>query len=158
MAAVAAMRAAYGRIGFTQEALVAITDEQDIDTCEELGFLSDVEMESLCKAVHRPGGTIANPDAGIAGQPANIPNPGIQVSLRAENNLKLAAWLVRHKIRISRDIAPADITLQAVRAIKELRQAEESWEAPTDSPVINYKDRPKTMEGIVEYLHACLEL
>ena len=155
MAAVAAMRTAYGRLGFTAEAAAAITDHQDIDSCEELGFLTDVEVESLCKAVRRPGGTIVNPDAGIAGQPANIPNPDIQVSLRAENNLKLAAWLVRHKIRTSRDIAPADITLQAVRAIKELRQAEENWEAPTDSPVINYKDWPKTMEGIVEYLHTC---
>ena len=77
-----------------------------------------MEVESLCKAVCRPGGTIANPDAGIAGQPANIPNPGIQVSLKAENNLKLAAWFVRYKIWTSRDIAPADITLQAVHAIK----------------------------------------
>ena len=69
--------------------------------------------------------------------------------------MKLAAWFVRHKVRTSRQITPADITLQAVCAIKELRQAEESWEAPTDPPVINYKDWPKTMEGIVEYLRAC---
>ena len=67
MAAVAAMRAAYVRLGFIAQAAAAITDHQDIDSCEELGFLTNVEVESLCKAVHRSGGPIANPDAGIAG-------------------------------------------------------------------------------------------
>ena len=78
MVAVVAMRASYGRLGVTAQAAAAITDHQDIDSCEELGFLTDVEVESLCKAVHRPGGTIANPDTGIAGQPANIPNPAFK--------------------------------------------------------------------------------
>ena len=149
------MRAAYVRIGLTQEASEAITDEQDIDTCEELGFLTDVEIESLCKTIRRPGGTITNPDAGVDEQPGVIPNPGIPVSLRAENNLKLAAWFVRHRVRTSRATAPADITLNSGRSIKELRLTEENWEAPTDPLVINYKDWPKTMEGIVEYLRAC---
>ena len=122
------------------QASIAVIDNQDIVSYEELGFLSDVEVESLYKTVYYPGGPIANPYAGIAGQPATIPNTGIQVSLRAENNLKLAAWFVRHKVKTSRQIVPANITLQAICAIKELRQAEESWEAPTDPSVINCQD------------------
>ena len=155
MAAVAAIRAAYGRLGFTAQASTAINDNQYIDSCEELGFFSDVEVESLCKAVCQPGVTIANPNTRVARKSANIPNPGFQVSLIAENKLKLAVWFVKHKIRTSRQIVLVDITLQAVYAIKELRQAKESLEAPINPPGISYKDWPKIIEGIVEYLHAC---
>ena len=92
MAAAAAIRAAYVRFGFTNVAATAITDQQDIDSVEELELLSDEEIESLCKALRRPGGTVANSDAGNPGAPAQIPNPGNYVSLRAEANLKLAGY------------------------------------------------------------------
>ena len=55
MAAAAAIRAAYGSLGFTNAAATAITDQQDIDFVEELELLSDEETESLCKAIRRPG-------------------------------------------------------------------------------------------------------
>ena len=100
--AAAAMRAAYRRLGFTNQAAAAITDDQDIDSVDELEMLTEEEIESLCKALRRPGGTIANPDAGNAGAPAEIPNPGINVSLRAETNLKLAGWFLKHRTRVSR--------------------------------------------------------
>ena len=35
---------------------------------------------------------MANPDAGNPGAPAQIPNPGNNVSLRAETKLKLAGY------------------------------------------------------------------
>ena len=154
-AAAAAMRAAYRRLGFTNQAAAAITDDQDIDSVDELEMLTEEEIESLCKALRRPGGTIANPDAGNAGAPAEIPNPGINVSLRAETNLKLAGWFLKHRTRVSRPKTSVSITLQNVRALKEYKSTESSWESPAETPTINYSDWPKTMEAIMEYLRAC---
>ena len=61
-------------------------------------------------------GTMANPDAGNSGAPAHILNPGNNVSLRAETNLKLAGYFLRHRTRISKSKTAALITLQRVRA------------------------------------------
>ncbi len=42
--------------------------------------MTDKEVESLCKVVWQPGGTILNPQAGDPGQPQVIPNLGLPVS------------------------------------------------------------------------------
>ena len=151
----AAMRTAYGRLGFSDPAATAITDDQNIDSLDELELLTEDEIESLCKALRRPGGTIANPDAANPGAPAVIPNPGINVSLRAETNLKLAGWFLKHRTRVSRPKTAALITLQRVRELKEYKNQESTWECPSEAPTINYNDWPKTMESILEYLRAC---
>ena len=54
---------------------------------EEIRFLKDSEIDSLCKVVRRPGGTISGEGVGQV-----VANPGIHVSLRADNSLKLAAY------------------------------------------------------------------
>ena len=156
MADVPAMRAAYQRLGFSANAATRITDDQQIDSLGELKLLTDGEIENLCKVLRRPGGTIPNPQAATAGQPPRIPNPGEQVSLRAENNLKLASYYLKHQERVSRTPAAADITLANVRKLRELRQFEQSYETTDDSIVINPRDWPKTIEGIQEYLRSYL--
>ena len=110
-AALTAMRAAYARLGFENDAATMITDDQELDSVEELQILTDAEVENLCKVLRRPGGTISNPNAANQGQPAQIPNPGIQVSLRAENNLKLGCFYIRHCVRTSRACTPALLTM-----------------------------------------------
>ncbi len=85
MADVVAMRAMFVRLGFSNQAAAAIADEQGIDSVPELAVLTDTDIEILCKVVRRPGGTVPNPNAGNAGQPPMLPNPGINVSLHAEN-------------------------------------------------------------------------
>ena len=100
-------------------------------------------------------GAIANRDAENDGAPAQVPNPGINVSLRAETNLKLAGWFLRHRTRISRPKIAASITLVSVREYKEYRNSETSQENPKETPIINYNNWPKTMEAILEYLRSC---
>ena len=158
MAALAiAMRNAYQRLGFTAAAATLITDVQGIDELPELRILTDTEVESLCKVLRRPGGLIANNQAAIAaGGDAQIVNPGTAVSLRAENNLKLACYYLRHQVRVSRDADAAHITLPNVRRIRELRTTEEKHKDPEEGPTIDAKDWPKTMEAIVEYLRSYL--
>lgn len=156
MAAVA-MRAAFVRLGFTNAAANDIAADQGIDSVDELSLLTDSEIEALCKVVRRPGGTIANPQAGVAGQPPTVPNPGKTVSLRAENNMKLAAYWLRFRANTSRTTTAAEITLPAVRSIRSLREWEEAHE-PQDAPegIIQSKDWHKTLEAIQEYLRTCL--
>ena len=152
MAQVAALRQAYVRLGFTNAAAHAITDDQQIDTVTELGLLTDDDVETLCKVIRRPGGTIPNP---VADEPQLVPDPGIPVSMRAENNLKLAGYWVRHQRRISREATAVNITLDNVRKLRELRDLEKEYEAPDDVPKIDEKDWTKTLEGLSEHLRAC---
>ena len=81
MADVVALHAALTRLGFSAKAAVFITNNQGLDTLDELKVLINDEIESLCKFVRRPGGTAPNPNAGDPGQPDTLSNPGEQVPL-----------------------------------------------------------------------------
>ncbi|KAI2493825.1 hypothetical protein MHU86_20706 [Fragilaria crotonensis] len=152
----AVMRAAMVRIGFTEMAAQALVDEQGMDSLEEIKLLTDDEIESLCKVIRRPGGMIPAPPGGAAGGAANIPNPGVPVNQRAEGHLKLLAFYLRHQARISRTVTVAQVTLEAIRTVRELREFESTYKNPDDLPTINAKDWPKTMEAIDEYLRSVL--
>ena len=145
----AAIRTALGRIGFSVEARNAIVNEQEINTLEELRLLDDDAVSSLCRVVRRPGGHIVNQ----AGN--NIADYGIKVSMRAETNLKLACYWLRHKERVSRDVAAADFTLDNVRSITQLRVSEEAHEDP-EPPTVNIKDWAKTFDALKDYFRSCL--
>ena len=151
------MRAAMVRIGFSEQAAQALlVEEQGIaTTLDEIRLLSDDEIESLCKVIHRPGGTLP-PPAGAAAGAAQIPNPGVQVNLRAAMNLKLLSFHLRHQVRVSGTVAVASVTLETIRTIRELREFESTYNNPNELPVINPKDWPKTMEAIDEYLRSVL--
>ena len=58
----------------------------------------DDKVENLIKVTPCPGGTIPNPAPVAAGAPVLSPitNPGIPVSLHAENNLQLMCYLLWH--------------------------------------------------------------
>ena len=149
----AAVRTALIRIGFVEAAAQALTDDQGIDSLDEIRILSDDDIANLCKLLRRPGGVVLGA-VNAAGNP--VPNPGIQVSARAETNLKLTAFYLRHKVRTGRVVAPADVTLASIRSLRELREFEDTYKSSEDVPTINDKDWPKTMETILEYLRSYL--
>ena len=72
MADVVALCAAMTDLGFSAKAAGFINDGQGMDTLDELKVLTDDEIESLCKVVRLPGGTVPNPNAGDPGQPATL--------------------------------------------------------------------------------------
>ena len=109
------LRSAYGRIGFSAEATLVITDTQGIDNMEELDILTDGEIKNLCKVIRRPGGI--NPII-------NIANFGIKVSLRAKNNLKVTRLFLKHKLMTGRVAVATDITLENMRLLRELKDSE----------------------------------
>jgi hypothetical protein len=151
------MRTAFTRIGFSNEAAAAIVNREGIDDPEELALLTDTDVINLCKVVRRPGGTLPNPQAGNAGEPATLPNYGIAVSLRAETNMNLAAYYARFRDKTSRITTAAELILDPIRSVRGLRDWEDAHK-PADPPekIINPKDWNKTLEGIEEYLRGCL--
>ena len=80
----------------------------------------------------------------------NVANLGLQVSLRAENNLKLASFFLKHKIRTGRVSVATDITLDNVRLVRELKENEREHTDSLVSPVIDAKNWPKTIEILEE--------
>ena len=76
MADVVALRTAFTHLGLSAKADGFITDNQRLDTLDELKMLTNDEIERLCKVVRRPGGTVPKPNAGDPGQPATLLNPG----------------------------------------------------------------------------------
>ena len=88
MAAVNAMRTVLVRIGLSENAAQIIVAERGLDSLDEIKLLTDDEIESLCKVVRRPGGTVPGPNPGDA--PFN--NPGVPVNLRVENHMKLLTY------------------------------------------------------------------
>ena len=137
------MRAMFERIGFSSAAATLLTDEQGIDSLDEILNMKDANIENLCKVLRRPGGQ----------NNSGNPDPGVKVSVRAEENLKLAAFYCRHQERVSRPTTIAFITLSNVRALTKQRNIEKQTVKDTmEPPTVNAKDWPRTMESIEEYL------
>ena len=111
--ALVALRSAYGRIGFSDEAALVITDTQVIYSMEELKILTDGYIDNIFKVIRRSGGI--NPTT-------NIANLGLQVPLRDENKLKLSSFFLKHKTKTRRVVVQTDITLNIVRLSSELKK------------------------------------
>jgi hypothetical protein len=142
-AAAAAMHAAFARIGFTDDTATNVVDVQGYampgDTCH----LSDREVSDLCKSIRRPCGVNTGGQV-VLGQ---------QVSTRAETNLKLCVFWLNYCHNTSRDTAPADITMDAISAVRTLRDSHlQHKDVDPPANIINTKDWSKIMEQIVEYL------
>ena len=109
-----ALQSSYMRIGFSARASLVITDAQGIGCMEEIEILTDGEINNLCKVIRIPGGI--NPII-------NFSDLGIQLSLRAKNNLKLSSFFLKHKLRTGRVAVATDIKLDNVRILHELRES-----------------------------------
>lgn len=75
------IQAALQRIGFNAPSSREIVVNQGMDQLEEFKLLSDDEVSNLCKVIRRPGGTVGSGTR-------RMPNPGIQISLKAEKQFK----------------------------------------------------------------------
>ena len=147
------MRALFHRLSFTQAASTALSDEQGLNSLAEVRMLTNDDCSNICKILKRPGGTIQN----AAGQ--DIANPGYNVSLVAEKNLKLAVFYLKHKQRCSEDVAFADVTLANVRQLKPLYDLEQGYKQPDDpdpTKIINSRDWTKTFDALDEHLESVL--
>ena len=143
----------------TAKVVNEITATQDIDTIEELQILTDDKVETLCNAIHHLGGLMPNPAfnaaggapvALAAGVPAQITNTGHMILARAENNIKLTAYFLRFKERISRAPDATSITLGNVCSLLDHKKWEETHD-DVNAPTLDEKDWPCTIEAIEEW-------
>jgi predicted lipase len=74
-----------------------------------------------------------------------VDNPGHYVSIRADTNPKMALFYLRHQTRISRIVSPASVALIVVRSLRSTKEYKENFKVTSEQPVINEKDRPRTM-------------
>ena len=76
------------------------------------------------------------------------------MSLRAENNLKLAACWLCQQDKVAPVVMPAQVLLDTIGAVRAKRDADVAYKNPVtgDYPVINDRDWPKMIESIVEFL------
>ena len=130
------------RIGFSAEDALVITYEQGIYFMEELKSLTDGEIDNIRKFIMRPGGI--NPIT-------NVDKLGMQVSLRSENNLKLARFFLKHKVRSIRVAVETNTTLYSVHLLRKLKESEKEHKDHVVSLVIDALNWPKTMEILEEY-------
>jgi hypothetical protein len=148
----AALGAALQRVGFAAPVTNNITDVENIDSLEELKLLhSDDVLETLCQTIHSPGGLIDNPNAGIAGQPPQIRNPGRHVSARAEKNMRLTIYYLRHQDRTSRTVEAADITLLTICPMTNLIEREKAHDNPDE--LQKYDDPKKIVVFLENFQH-----
>ena len=79
----------YLQFRFSLEAARLLVREQGLDSPERLRVLTDKNVDVMCNVMRKPGGNNAN----------GTPNRVQQVSVIAQENLKLVVFLVHHQWR-----------------------------------------------------------
>ena len=77
------------------------------------------DIETLCSSVQKPGGTIPNPNAAAANEPATIPNPGYSIPAICEKRLVSAAYTAKIYEMIGRTIDPASMNRARLKKFDE---------------------------------------
>ena len=149
-AAIAAIRAALGRIGFSIESAEFLTNVQGFNTLEKFMVLTDDEVDHLGSVLRKPGGTIQQ-------GPNRVTHPGFSVSYVAIKQLKLMNYYLRFMEKTSRVVTPAEITEQNILRMMRYREWEEDHKDP-EEPELSFKDTQwaRTIETLEEYFHNCL--
>ena len=129
-------------MGCTNQAANGIVDDQGINRLHELCYLTNTDVETLCKNVKHLGGVAAGNGGGA--------NLGHMISNLAEMNIKLAAHWLWYCEKISHPRIGADVTVPVVRSIRALRDTEGTYDDPS-TPMIDDRNWPRTFNVINEY-------
>jgi len=144
----AQMRLMFAHLGFSQVVARSIVADHGIASLTDLLRFESSDIDTLCKNIQHPGGTIA------ARGNQQVPNPGMPISTMAQSNLKLATfWLMHCLERVQRPTTPADVTRDAIDPFSRQQKTEETYEPPTEPPKIDEKNWVKMMEAMEEWLH-----
>ena len=142
----------FERLGFVAPGPEILVVDQGINRIEEISDMDDAEVDALLNLLRRPGRIIPNPNATVAGQTANITDPGISVYMRASTHLKLSVYYCRNQIITSRPLRTTHIILPMIKALKNLREKEKYTTDPLLPPKVDVKNWSKTLEAIQEWI------
>ena len=129
---------------------------QGISAIDDLLDLTDQDIKDVCKNIRSPGGTIANPDAAVAGQPPTIPNRGIAVGFVYEKRLRQFRYLRWHIHRVQRDWAVNQATLRHLNQLwmrYELENSDEDTDPEYPQPLKKVEDVKKVIEDMDDWLN-----
>ena len=126
---------------------------QGLETLEDFPEFDKDAIEVLCSSVRKPGGTIANPDAGNPGAPARIPNPGYNIPAICEKRLISAAYTSRVYDMIGRNISTATMTRNRIKQFQAYRNMMNEHEDPEKlQPVSKTFGIVKAMDMVPSHL------
>ena len=117
-------------LGFSTKSPKLLDREQGLDSPERMRVLTDKNVDNICNIVRKPGGKNAN----------GRPNRGQQVSVIAQEKLKLAVFLFHQRWRCTLDwnvTGMNDDTLCLMTGQKKLK---DKYKDPNVLPKINKSD------------------
>ena len=135
----------YIKLGFSPKAAKLLVREQGLDNPDRLRVLTDKNVDDICNVVRKPGDKNAN----------GTPDRGQQVSVIAQENLKLAAFLFHHRWRCTLDWEITGVNEETVHLLAGQKKLKDEYKNPDMLPKTNKSDMAGTMESIKEYLRAC---
>ena len=128
------MRQMFIHLGFSQAIATSIIDDHGIVTLTDLLRFEPSDINTLCKNIQRPGGTIAGHNN------QQVPNPGKLVSTMAQSNLKLATFWIMHRLeRVQCPTTPLDVARAVIDPFTRQQKTEDAYETPTEPPKIDDK-------------------
>ena len=133
------------RMGFTLAAATELTSAggQDLSTREEFGELDSDGQARLWRILARPVGLNA----------AGVRDEGIKTSSKAQTNFGLMCYYLNHLTkRADRSTTWPAITLAVVKSMKPQMLQEATAKDPTVVPTIDFKNWPRTMESLENYI------
>jgi hypothetical protein len=136
-------------MGFTAAAAAELTSAagQDLSTLEEFAELDSEGQKSLWRLLAWPVGLNAN----------GVRDKGIKTSSKAQTNFGLMCYYINHLTkRADRATTWTAITLPLVKSMKPQMLQESTAKDPTVVPTINFKNWPRTMELMENYIQGHL--
>ena len=140
-------------IGLSNQAALSIMDDHGLDSLDALQEFTQEEMKTLVQATRRPGGTVPNPQAGVAGQPDLIPNLGFRIPATCENRLYVAVFIAKHLARTSRQSDRARFSRAELTLYRQVMTTEKDREEPDEpTPPTKNQDMQRWFETLDSYL------
>lgn len=136
MADPAILRQMFVRIGLTQAVANRLVDNNGINSISILTKLEPESIDRLVKTIRHPGANAA----------------GHEVPFQVQQHIKDVTWLLKHRLRTSRDLDVPNINLPVLTEELEIyRTHEEQWSDPETLGVeVNRKDWTKTFRVLEE--------
>ena len=131
-------------LGFSPKADKLLVRDQGLDAFERLRVLPDKNVDDIYNVIRKPGGKNAN----------KMPSRGQQVSVIAQENLKLATFLFHHRWRCTLDWEVMGVHEDTVNLLAGQKTLEDEYKDPDVLPKINKSDMAGTIESIEEYLRS----
>ena len=99
-------------LGWSDAASSSMYDEQTINSIEDFRSLDDESVKTCCKVLRRHGGATATGDT----------DTGVKVKARAESNMMIAVYFIKHRGRVFSDVTFRNVTLAGVSKLSCQRE------------------------------------